>query len=222
MSWRPGAALLGVAAAAAINWGLGAAFLPLWLVGLAGLLSGPWLALLGAAAVASKLSGWAAAAASLCLGLGARSSAAAWMVRPRIGAGFTFTLAVIGTGILAATSGVPKGGVLAIPGSDKVLHLALYGAVAATAVDRFERIHPAWVLGAWALVATVDELGQRFLPHRTSDPYDWLATMSGIVFAGGLSALRLTWASSGPRPWAARTDRPRPWWSRDRSPTPER
>ncbi len=87
------------------------------------------------------------------------------------------------------------------PYGDKVAHFLLVGLLSGLAV-RASRGHR-WLLGlptaalAVFVLATGEELSQRWFPPRTVDLYDFLANTSGIVFFGWLG-LRGTSGSSGP------------------------
>ncbi len=76
------------------------------------------------------------------------------------------------------------------PYGDKVAHFLLVGLLSGLAV-RASRGHrwiwglPTAALGVF-LLATAEELSQRWFPPRTVDLYDFLANTSGIVFFGWL------------------------------------
>jgi VanZ family protein len=84
-------------------------------------------------------------------------------------------------------------------GADKDLHAVLYGGLAVLLVRALARQWPARVTAAVALTATLlaaaygvsDEMHQRFVPPRQSDPYDVAADATGAAIAAfGLYALR--------------------------------
>lgn len=204
---RPGvsglAALLALGSALAIGLGLGARF-PDPLQSMVGAMivaylaqsrGGAWLLGLGSILVAAPLlvGRDAPQLATLLLALGSglavARAAQGSTGRARCGAGLYWAAAIVLNGVTAATAGLAKGGLLRYPGSDKALHLALYGLVAFFLVPRFWGRRPGLALLAWALFASLDELGQGWLPHRTSDLGDWLASMLGIVAGGALGVL---------------------------------
>ncbi|MCC6772906.1 MAG: VanZ family protein [Gemmatimonadaceae bacterium] len=93
---------------------------------------------------------------------------------------------VWGMGILALTSlpgsALPVGP--AIPGTDKLVHAALYAVLAslvAHAVPGQSMRAMLVVGGALALFAAADEWHQRWIPGRSADMLDWVADMSGAV-----------------------------------------
>jgi VanZ family protein len=72
---------------------------------------------------------------------------------------------------------------------DKVAHFCAYAGLAfllCGSVACFRRMRPGYyaaILGLIAVYGIVDELTQLLVPHRTADPLDWLADMSGAIFA---------------------------------------
>lgn len=84
-----------------------------------------------------------------------------------------------------------------IPGADKTGHFVLMGTLALLIVLAFSdsriRGHRLGALGcliAVAAVVTLDEFSQSFLPRRTVDVNDLLASYAGI-FAFGLAAIAI-------------------------------
>lgn len=74
----------------------------------------------------------------------------------------------------------PSGGGSGPPGSDKVVHLLLFAALAATARWCFGALLP--VLVAVAAYAPVSELVQALLlPGRSGDPLDVVADLVGVA-----------------------------------------
>jgi hypothetical protein len=214
---RPGscglAALLALGSALAIGLGLGARF-PDPLLSMVGAMivaclaqsrGGAWLLGLTSILAVAPLLLWRDALhlATLLVALGSgialARAAQASTARARWGSGLYWAAAIVLNGVTAATSGLPKGGLLSYPGSDKALHLALYGLVAFFLVPTFWGRRPGLALLGWALLASLDELAQGWLPHRTSDLGDWLASMLGIACGGALGAL-LVLSRAGGRP----------------------
>lgn len=76
---------------------------------------------------------------------------------------------------------------------DKAAHFVMYGLLGALATlgwlkaRRLPRLF--WVLLLASLVGVVDEVNQRFVPHRSSEVADWLADVFGIG-VGALLILR--------------------------------
>lgn len=89
--------------------------------------------------------------------------------------------------ILAASS-IPGDGIPEqdIPYLDKVVHLSIYAVLgyllARTRVSFFP------LLGAAALLGLLDELYQNLTPHRSPDPLDWIADVTGAC--GGILLAR--------------------------------
>lgn len=73
---------------------------------------------------------------------------------------------------------------------DKVAHFVMYGVLGllATLGWLFAGRKPDLriVLLLAALVGVIDEVHQRSVPHRTSDPIDWMADVAGIAVAATL------------------------------------
>lgn len=91
-----------------------------------------------------------------------------------------------GMGILAVTSlpgsALPAGP--ALPGTDKLVHVALYAVLAALVAHAAPGHSVRTVLmvgGALAAFAAVDEWHQQWIPGRSADALDWLADMAGVV-----------------------------------------
>lgn len=76
---------------------------------------------------------------------------------------------------------------------DKAAHFVMYGllGILATIGWRKARGQPRlfWILLLASLVGVVDEVNQRFVPHRSSEVTDWLADVAGIG-VGALLILR--------------------------------
>jgi VanZ family protein len=78
--------------------------------------------------------------------------------------------------------------------SDKVIHFAEYGVLAALLTFGFRRHLPAWAArraAAWTWVVAAaygasDELHQLFVPNRSCSLYDWVADATGAALAAGL------------------------------------
>ena len=86
-------------------------------------------------------------------------------------------MVVVSLVVLFAPSG---GGASPFPGSDKVVHLLLFAALAATARWCFGALLPALV--AVAAYAPVSELVQALLlPGRSGDPLDVVADLVGAA-----------------------------------------
>jgi VanZ family protein len=90
--------------------------------------------------------------------------------------------------VLAATS-LPASAfppLLRIPGLDKLVHMAMYGVLAALgarpalASSRGAK-GIAWLLAGIALFAALDELHQIWIPGRSADVFDWVADMGGAL-----------------------------------------
>ena len=80
----------------------------------------------------------------------------------------------------------PSSGGSGPPGSDKVVHLLLFGALAATARWRFGALLPALV--AVAAYAPVSELVQALLlPGRSGEPLDVVADLAGVALGWRLA-----------------------------------
>jgi hypothetical protein len=81
---------------------------------------------------------------------------------------------------------VPDVGAVAVPGADKVVHAAVFGAV--TLAGLRAALSPAVVVGLGALHAPLSELLQHLvLPGRSGDPVDILADLAGVAL-GALAA----------------------------------
>ncbi len=77
------------------------------------------------------------------------------------------------------------------PGADKVVHLLLFGLLAATARWRFGR--PGVVLTTVLGYAALSELVQAlFLPHRSGDLRDLVADAAGALLGGALTGRALS------------------------------
>jgi hypothetical protein len=84
-----------------------------------------------------------------------------------------------------------------LPGLDKVVHLATFGALALTGLR--VGLAARWWLPLLAVHAVASEIVQdRLLSRRSGDPLDVLADLAGIL-AGTLLA-RASWGSDGSRP----------------------
>ncbi|HEX8430308.1 MAG TPA: VanZ family protein [Longimicrobium sp.] len=75
--------------------------------------------------------------------------------------------------------------------SDKVSHFAAYAVFgAALAHGGLRRgVAPLWLILAGSLYGVSDEVHQRFVPGRSSDPLDWVADSAGA--AAGVLAFNL-------------------------------
>jgi VanZ family protein len=73
---------------------------------------------------------------------------------------------------------------------DKVAHFVLYGLLGALATRGWlQQRRPRrvlWVLLACVMAGAVDEIHQRWVPNRSSDPIDWLTDVLGIGVAAAL------------------------------------
>jgi hypothetical protein len=88
-----------------------------------------------------------------------------------------------------------------VPGTDKVVHAALFAAVALT--GRFAGVPVRWLVGLLVGHAVVSELVQALLlPVRSGDPWDVLADVVGV--AVGLLAARAAGARACDRAASAR------------------
>jgi undecaprenyl-diphosphatase len=89
--------------------------------------------------------------------------------------------AVVLLATLGASLGLLHFGFLARPGADKALHFALFGLLAFLAVGWWAQ-RPAWqVVVPLALLALAEELSQRLIPGRSTDPLDLAAALAGMV-----------------------------------------
>lgn len=78
-------------------------------------------------------------------------------------------------------------------GHDKPLHFLLYGACGFFAVGWFHRTPAAHVIAIVSAIVLLEELSQGLFQHRSVDPMDALASLSGVVLLGALGAwLRLS------------------------------
>jgi membrane-associated phospholipid phosphatase len=98
--------------------------------------------------------------------------------------------AVVLLGILTATLGLSRFEWLRLPGADKTLHFVLFGLFSLFASGYLRRWGSAKVSATIAVLATLEELSQAFVPTRTFDLGDLACTLSGIL-AGHLIATRL-------------------------------
>jgi VanZ family protein len=79
------------------------------------------------------------------------------------------------------------------PGSDKLLHAAMYAVLGALSA-RAAAVPPralAPILLAIALFAALDEWHQVLVPGRSADALDWLADILGAITGAASAALRL-------------------------------
>lgn len=107
-----------------------------------------------------------------------------WCVRWRYGLGLAALLAVF------VLSSIPNTQPPRVHGLDKAKHVAEYFAVALLFVNvatrGFVRVRPAPLLAAWAavlLVALADETYQRWVPGRSFDWWDVIASGTGGLAA---------------------------------------
>lgn len=119
--------------------------------------------------------GWAAA--GLCHTPSSDRWRWRWLLWPQLG----FVAAIT---MLAYTGALASRPWLSLPGSDKVLHFLLFGALAFGAHfwfrgRRWRRI-PLAVALPWT-AALGEELMQAASPHRTADPFDLLADLLGLL-----------------------------------------
>lgn len=71
----------------------------------------------------------------------------------------------------------PKVKVIETPGLDKVIHFFLYGVFGLLAMPVM-----GWLsIPGGVILGITAEWGQKFIPHRTADPLDFLADMVGLV-----------------------------------------
>lgn len=97
-----------------------------------------------------------------------------------------FVLAVIASVVILFTpeSGVPT----APPGTDKVVHTVLFGALAATGL--LARLPRRPLLGLLIGYAAVSEVLQQVLPlHRSGDVLDFAVDLLGIALGWALTAV---------------------------------
>lgn len=92
-----------------------------------------------------------------------------------------------------SSGGTGPQGVFLFPGVDKVAHVLYFGllAILVCRVPDNRQPAPRVVLAALlvtALFGFCDESIQAANPHRTFDPYDWLADLTGAVIALALYA----------------------------------
>jgi len=99
---------------------------------------------------------------------------------------------------------VPDVGAVAVPGGDKIVHAAVFGAVTLAALRA--GLSPAVVLTFGVVHAGVSELLQHtVLPARSGDAFDVLADLAGVT----LGALAAWWlALRGSRPAVVRGGAP--------------
>ena len=94
---------------------------------------------------------------------------------------------------LAVLYSPSAGGAVGVAGIDKVVHIAVFGAVAVTGVRAGLPVR--WLAGALLVHAVLSEVVQAaFLAHRSGDPRDIAADVLGV-------ALGLAAAGVRPRAW---------------------
>ena len=170
-----------------------------------------WVALAFAAAVAASrvyLGHHHAADVIMGAGVGAAAGALAHGLllaqddlRPRWSWWLWPQAAVVLLGILSATLRLSNFWWLRLPGADKTLHFVLFGLLALFACGYLVRWGAGRVAVVIAVLATLEEFSQAFVPSRTFDLGDLACTLSGIL-AGYLVARWLTRAPS-PEPAGA-------------------
>ena len=84
-----------------------------------------------------------------------------------------------------------------IPYGDKVGHLGLVGTLSFLCNLAFQPGKRSFFLpflttttAILGLLLTIEEISQAFQPHRTCDPFDWLADLAGLA-VGQAAALRI-------------------------------
>ena len=105
-------------------------------------------------------------------------------VRPRWAWLLWVQLAIVLLVTLAAYLGWLNLAVLALPGLDKLMHFALFGALAFFAVGWWADRAPWRVLALLSLLAILEEAGQSLSAARTFSAIDLTATLLGIVLFG--------------------------------------
>ena len=103
-----------------------------------------------------------------------------WLLFPQLG--------LVIVAIVGAYLGLTRWEALMLPHIDKVLHFALFGALAFFLVGWVGARHGAKVLIALAVIAALEEVLQALSPARTFDLGDLSCTLSGIGLLG-LAAL---------------------------------
>ncbi|HMM93941.1 VanZ family protein [Phycicoccus sp.] len=112
-------------------------------------------------------------------------------------------LATVGQAVVLYAPDAP--GASPFPGSDKVVHLAVFLVPVALALRAGLPVR--WVVGLFAAHALLSEVVQAtLLPHRSGDPLDAVADLVGVVLAVLAHRLR-----PGPRPSAVAGRRATRW-----------
>ena len=108
-------------------------------------------------------------------------------VRPRWAWLLWVHLSIVLLATLGAYLGLLNLDALTVPGIDKLLHFALYGALAFFAVSWWAHRAPWSVLAVLSVLATLEEAAQSLSALRSFSVVDLAATLLGILVCGGIA-----------------------------------